>query len=328
MKGKLLYANDYASRMHGYSKQEMLSMSVRDLVMEHNDNVFLERLRVIDKQGEVVLNETGRTRQKEPFPLLVYAKKTEWNDQTAILSIGTDMTQKTKADKVLQDSLAENQRILDNLQDGFFRADLDGNFIMVNPRMAQMYGFDSVSEMLAIKTKDIYAQQEYREDLIKKLRKDGRVTNQNGKARRKDQTEFWVSMHVQYLRNDKGEIIGYEGLVRDITQHKMLEEEVFKQQESLMEANRVLENRVKQSMNSISKVVELGDVYTAVHENKVKELACQIGARLRYKDELVNLSTVRCCMTSQDLYRVDILISRARSPSWNTGCCRLTRIQL
>jgi putative nucleotidyltransferase with HDIG domain len=127
--------------------------------------------------------------------------------------------------------------------------------------------------------------------LFKKLQSEGRVTSHELQARRKDQTEFWVSLHVQYLRNDKGEIIGTEGLVRDITGRRKLEQEVLKQHESLVASNMVLKKRVEQSINAISKVVELRDVYTAGHQKRVNQLACQIGARLGFtQDELVNLS--------------------------------------
>ena len=289
--GEILYANDFASRLYGYSNQEMLSMSVHGLMMERDENLFQSLFLVMREQGEVMLNVTARTRQKEPIPMLIYAKKIEWDGQTAILSIGTDLTRQTKAEKVLQESLAENRRILDNLQDGFFRADLEGNFIMLNPRMAQMYGYKDVEDMLAIKSEHMYAQMNDREELLHKLRSDGRVNSQNCKARRKNQTEFWVSIHVQYLRNDEGGIIGIEGLIRDISVRRELEQEVLNQHESLLASNQVLKTRLEQSINAISKVVELRDVYTAGHQKRVRQLACQIGAQLGFtQDELTNLS--------------------------------------
>ena len=289
--GEILYANDFASRLYGYSKQEMLSMSVHGLMMERDENLFQELFLVMREQGEVMLNVTTRTRQKDPIPMLIYAKKIEWDDQTAILSIGTDLTRQTKAEKVLQESLAENRRILDNLQDGFFRADLEGNFIMLNPRMAQMYGYDDVADMLRINAKHMYAHMADREELFGKLRYDGRLTSHNFRARRKDQSEFWVSMHVQYLRNDEGGIIGTEGLIRDISVRRELEQEVLNQHESLLASNQVLKTRLEQSINAISKVVELRDVYTAGHQKRVRQLACQIGAQLGFtQDELTNLS--------------------------------------
>ena len=154
-----------------------------------------------------------------------------------------------------------------------------------------MYGYDNIADMLSTNAKHMYVRQEDYTDLLNKLRLEGRVTSHNCKARRKDKTEFWVSMNVQYLRNDEGDIIGTEGLIRDITERRKLEQEVLKQHESLVASNLVLKKRLEQSINAISKVVELRDVYTAGHQKRVKQLACQIGARLGFtQEEIVNLS--------------------------------------
>jgi len=268
----------------------MLSLSLHDLVLEKNEKYFNEMIDVIKEKGKVVLNGLACTRNKEPIPLYIFSKNTEWNNQKAILSIGTDMTQQTKADKILQESIGENQRILDNLQDGFYRADLDGNYLILNPRMAEIFGYDSVSDMLNTNTKDFYVNLEDRTKIFNELKTKEKVTNFIMQGKRKDKTTFWISMHVQYLKDENGNIIGTEGLLRDVTERKLLEEEVLKQQKSLIEANRVLEKRLAQTLNAMSRVVELRDVYTAGHQRRVTELACKIAERLGYNQEqIVNI---------------------------------------
>lgn len=52
-----------------------------------------------------------------------------------------------------------------------------------------------------------------------------------------------------------------------------------------------LENRLLQSVNAISKIGELRDVYTASHQKKVADLSCAIGREMGLKDEKIrNLS--------------------------------------
>lgn len=290
MSGKILYANEFACKLHGCSKDEILSLNVYDLLMNQNNHNLKEIVKEINNKGEIVLNVVACTRQKEPIPLYVYAKKTEWEKQEAILSIGTDLTQKTKADKIIQESLEEKHRILDNLQDGFARADLNGNYLMLNPRMAEIFGYDSVIDMMKTNTKDLYANLKDQENIFKELRTKGKVTNYILKGKRKDQTTLWISMNVQYLRDENGKIIGTEGLLRDVTQRRLLEDEVLKQQESLIKANKVLEKRVEQTINAMSRIVELRDVYTAGHQKRVSELAYEIAKRLGFnKEQLVNL---------------------------------------
>jgi len=98
-------------------------------------------------------------------------------------------------------------------------------------------------------------------------------------------------MHVQYLKDDAGEIIGTEGLIRDITERRKMEQEIELQHESLIHSNEVLKKRLEQSINAISMIGELRDVYTAGHQKRVRQLACEIGRRFGLSEEAIaNLS--------------------------------------
>ena len=249
----------------------MLSMSVADLMVVQDEKAIVESISTIYEKGEIVMNEWALNRQQDCIPLLIYAKKTEWDGQAAVLSIGTDMTQNAKAEKILQESIAENQRILNNLQDGFYRVDLDGNFLMINPRLAEMHGYDNVADMLTIKSMELFAHQEDRANLLEKLQAEGHVTNFRFRARRKDKTEFWAVMHMQHVRNENGDIIGYEGLIHDITYRASLEDEVQKQQEWLMPQTRC-RKAWEQSINALANFRN-ARVYTAGIKDESKRLA-------------------------------------------------------
>lgn len=237
------------------------------------------------------MRRTVIKRDGTPIPLLIYARPTEWDGQPAILAIGTNLTEQIRAEKTLQESLAQNRRILENLQDGFFRADLDGNFFMINPRMAQIYGYDSVEEMLTTSGKNIYANLQDRAELFAKLSVQEHVNSYVCQGKQRDGTLIWVSMHMQYLKDDHGAIIGTEGLIRDITSRRRLEKEFEKQHQTLLETNAILQKRLEQSINAISKIGELRDVYTAGHQRRVQQLACEIGLRCGMtQDAITNLS--------------------------------------
>jgi len=98
-------------------------------------------------------------------------------------------------------------------------------------------------------------------------------------------------MHVQYLKNDAGEIVGTEGLIRDISERRKMEQEIELQHESLIHSNEVLKKRLEQSINAISMIGELRDVYTAGHQKRVRQLACEIGRHFGLSEEAIaNLS--------------------------------------
>ncbi len=289
--GKILYANDFATQLHGFSKRELLQMHAQELshdAINCNDFKGFQQTREL---GKFVKTKTVYKRDGTAIPLLIYSKPIEWDNKPAILSIGTDLTEQMKAESVLQTSLAQNRRILENLQDAFFQSTFEGEFLTLNPRAAQMFGYASADEMKQYNAVTLYAQPEDRVAMYAKLKEGGQVTSHTCQLKHKDGSLFWGSMHVQYLKDESGVIIGAEGLIRDITERRKLEKEVKEQHESIRAANEVLQRRLEQSINAISKIGELRDAYTAGHQRRVQQLACAIGQRCGMSQEaLTNLS--------------------------------------
>jgi PAS domain S-box-containing protein len=139
-----------------------------------------------------------------------------------------DITARKIADEALRDSETKLKRILVNLQDAYFQADLSGNFTFVNPSAVEMYGYDSIEEMLGLPASGLYADKKVREHLIESLRILGKIKDYEGRGLKKDGSSFWVSMSVQFVRDNNDQIIGTEGVVRDISDRKKTEEQILK----------------------------------------------------------------------------------------------------
>ena len=114
--------------------------------------------------------------------------------------------------------------ILDNLQDAFFEADLQSNFMFVNAVGLEMYGYNSPDELIGKPVKSLYADEKERNRMLETLRKTGKIVDWTGLGLKKDGTNFLVSMNVQIIKDDAGKAIGTQGIVRDISErHKTLE---------------------------------------------------------------------------------------------------------
>ncbi|MCX6307726.1 MAG: PAS domain-containing sensor histidine kinase [Bacteroidia bacterium] len=139
----------------------------------------------------------------------------------------------------IEKALANEKRlkgILDNLQDGFFEADLKGNFTFVNAVGIEMYGYNSTEELIGMPAKSLYANEKERDMMLEELRKTGKIVDWNGIGLKKDGTTFWVSMNVQVLKNDAGQAIGTQGTVRDISWRKQNEETMRLSEEKFRKA--------------------------------------------------------------------------------------------
>ena len=127
-----------------------------------------------------------------------------------------------QARSLLREAAAANQRRLartfEDLQDVYFRTDLEGRLVMVSPSAARIYGYASPDEMIGMSTLSLYADFAKRDSLLEELRRCGRVHDAIGRGRRADGSEFDVSLNAQICRDARGEIVGTEGFVRDISE--------------------------------------------------------------------------------------------------------------
>ena len=153
-------------------------------------------------------------------------------DMTAMIA---EMTMQRIDRKMFEDALIKSEEqfrgIFNNLQDAFFQADLTGRFTMVSPSALRIYGYDSVDELIGQPAKMLYADNQGRENMIKELRKKEHIEDFVVIGRKKDGSTFWASMNVRFIRNNKNEITGTEGVVRDITERKQTEEALRESEE-------------------------------------------------------------------------------------------------
>ncbi len=140
--------------------------------------------------------------------------------------------------------------ILENVQDAYFRADLDGRLAMVSPSAARMYGYASPAEMIGLRARDLYADPAERESVFEELERTGRVHDRVGMGRKKDGTEFWVSLNTQFYKDEQGRVLGSEGFIRDITERKRAEE--------ALRENRALMKDVLDNSSSLVYIVDGG----------------------------------------------------------------------
>jgi PAS domain-containing protein len=60
----------------------------------------------------------------------------------------TDITERKKKDEELIKVQKKFQAIFDHTADGIYQSTIDGKFIMANPSMARIFGYDSPDDLL------------------------------------------------------------------------------------------------------------------------------------------------------------------------------------
>jgi two-component system, NarL family, sensor histidine kinase UhpB len=116
--------------------------------------------------------------------------------------------------------------IFENAVEGIFQTTVEGRFVTANPALARMFGYDSPDELLenvSSIAEQLYVDPEHRAELRRLVLRDGLVSGFETQARREDGGVVWVSISARAVRDNEGEMVGYEGTVEDITERKRAE---------------------------------------------------------------------------------------------------------
>jgi PAS domain S-box-containing protein len=166
---------------------------------------------------------------------------------------GRDITERKRAEEKLSESEERYRSLFDRMLDGVYLSTHEGRFVDVNSAFVKMFGYSSKQEMLDITNikKELYFSPEERGS---HLLDTGQEEVEVYRMRRKDGSEVWVEDHGGYVHDEHGNIIYHEGILRDISERKRLEEELKQYSLHLEES---VEERTRKLRESEEKYREL-----------------------------------------------------------------------
>jgi PAS domain S-box-containing protein len=207
-------------------------------------------------------------------------------------ALQTEIAERERVEVALRAAEEQYRGIFENAVEGIFQTTADGRYLVANPTLARIYGYDSVDELKACVTNiaaALYVHPQRRAEFQRLIAQAGEIHGFESQIRRKDGRVVWISEHARAAHDAAGNLLYYEGTVEDITARKRHEEELQQLNKQLMDASRragmaevatgVLHNvgNVLNSVNvsallisdrlSKSRVSHLSHVSTALSEN-------------------------------------------------------------
>ncbi|UCF62737.1 MAG: response regulator [bacterium] len=141
-----------------------------------------------------------------------------------------------------------------DIDDVVFISTPDGRFLEMNPAGAKLFGYETVSEVLRLNIKkDLYYNPEDRIRFTELMESKGHVNDFELVLKNKKGQKLIVSETATALRDENGNIIAYQGILRDITYRKQLEEQLF--QAKKMESVGLLAGGVAHDFNNILTII-------------------------------------------------------------------------
>ncbi|HYN44952.1 MAG TPA: PAS domain S-box protein, partial [Candidatus Limnocylindrales bacterium] len=217
--------NKKALEMMGYSKEEILKMSILDIIPKEQIPRSHEEFEKLREKGYYE-KFVGKIRKKDGCYRYVEVNSSAIIDNGKVAGsrdIIRDITERIQSEAALRNAEEKYRSIFENSIEGIYQTRLDGSILSINPEFARMLGFGSPHEFME-EVKDIgkvYAQPQQRDELIELVRKNGFVKSFEFQARCKDGREIWLSLNAHDILDPDGHLIGLEGTAFDITGRKL-----------------------------------------------------------------------------------------------------------
>jgi len=233
--GALLYANTTAGSTFGLPVEELLSRQLQDFFF--NPTEHQELAEALSRAESIQRRELQCKRADgTPFWVTASLQPLSFNGEATVLSALSDITDRKQAEEALRLAEENYRSIFENALEGIFQSTPDGRFISVNPAMARIHGYASPTAMMEAVTEighQIYVDPNSRDDLRRLLNEQGEVTGFEYQVYRQNGNIIWVCESARAARDANGQILYYEGIVKDVTQQKLQEAALKRQVEEL-----------------------------------------------------------------------------------------------
>ena len=308
--GNYTFVNDAESETTGYSRDECIGMNNRRYQDEKTAQKTNQAFKRLYKTGEPiksleiqVIRKNGTTGFNEISASLI---KDAEGKPIGFRGFTRDITGRKRVEEQLRKAEKNYRTIFENVQEGIYRATLEGRFIMANQAMARILGYDSPKELAEGITDiahQLYVHPEERRNAIELLERQGFAKNDELQWYRKDGSKIWVCRTMQVVLDENGQPLYVDGIIEDVTDRK----------ESVDRLRKALGGTVR----AIASLVETRDPYTAGHQHRVADLARTIAREMGLSGE--RIEGLRMAGIIHDIGKVSVPSEILSTPKRLTG---------
>ncbi len=239
---RYLDVNERASVELGYSREELLSMTVLDIDPNVDESLLARVRQQLQESGFAIMETVHRRKDGTTFPVEVNMRQVRL-DREYVVSISRDVTAQKRAEEALRESERRFRAVYERSPIGIALVDSgSGRFLQVNPKFCEIAG-RSEEELLRTDVVSIthpddtghtreYLQQLCEEKLAN-YAMDKRYLRPDGSVR-------WVRILAVPMWGKEEKHRWHMGLVEDITERRQSEEAITKLVQEVCEAKRKL----------------------------------------------------------------------------------------
>jgi PAS domain S-box-containing protein len=236
---ELLEVNEAAVKHYGYSREDFLSMTLKDLRPADDIPALLKDVEITKK----TYNPAGEWRHIKKNGDQIYVEivshTVNFNGRRARHVMITDITERRNAQLALKLSEEKYRAIFENVQDVFYQTTIDGIITEISPSVKFFSEFVR-EELIGNQVSDLYADPGDRKKLLDAINKNGEIRDYPLRLITKSGVIKYTSINARLMYDEYNKPDHINGAIRDVTKRTIAESRL-----------RLLSRAVEQSMASI-----------------------------------------------------------------------------
>lgn len=188
-----------------------------------------------------------------------------------VSGISLDITEKKLSQLALAKSEEKFRSIFESFQDVYYRTDASGNIMLMSPSVQEMLGY-TLSEVIGLPSSQLFKDNSEQEGLLEAVKENGKVRNFEVTLKTKSGRLRKVLINARRLQDEQKNILGVEGVCRDVTELKKIEMELIRAKEmaeSSLQAKTLflanMSHELRTPMNGIIGMIDL------LHQTRVTD---------------------------------------------------------
>jgi diguanylate cyclase (GGDEF)-like protein/PAS domain S-box-containing protein len=240
VEGSILECNTTGAKMFGYTKEEMIGLSITDLVPEEFAKKIPKTITEKEVTQGIFVPRISKKKDGTIFPTEIATKIVNIGGKPRLIVYVRDITRRKKAEKKLRKARKMFTSLFNSSPEATLYHDKEGRIININPRFTELFGY-TLEEMIGKKIDEgmIYPTNKIKEGKILTQKAYNGFSDYETVRKKKDGTLVPVTISSAPVIIDK-KPYGTIALYKDITERKKAEETLQESQQefaSLFKSN-------------------------------------------------------------------------------------------
>jgi two-component system cell cycle sensor histidine kinase/response regulator CckA len=206
--------------------------------------------RVLEREDEIGVMAQSFSRMSQQF-------------KETFSSLEQRVAELKQAQEALKKSGEHYRSLFDGIPVGLYRSAPDGTFLDANPMLVEMMGYPDKNTFMLCSAENLYIDPDDRAIWQSSLQEKGGVHLNEIRLRKYNGTEMLVEDHSRAVHDEHGNILYYEGSLKDTTERKLAEAALIKSEESfrnLYEESKRAQEVYRSLINSSADAIVIYDL--------------------------------------------------------------------